>query len=338
MNEDSAALPSEPAGPPPPTKTRSVSFSKPSLPRLPSWWPLLALAVVPALIVGVLVFVLKDGGSSGGGSGAAAIVDGFIQLSQSGDGSEVLSYEGKLPPDFPKDLPQYRGAKTVVSFAMHSDQGTTFFAVLSTGDSPEKVLDYYHGKLDADPWQVEIARTSEEFSGVRFSRPDNADVQGDISVRRSDLDKRTAIFVSYQDVSSTGRNLPPSKDFEPGASHDLPTGFPNDVPIYRGKNPTTVTETYFQRGAGGTNFVVTFVTRDSQDDVVDFYKREFQKLGWQVSDSTQPTRGFQVQIEFNDGSRQQIQGTLNADALEQDSRYTKVDLLVQVSASRGRGN
>src|SRR3990172_8827428 len=152
-----------------------------------AWLPYVALALVPAIIVGVLVFALKGGG---GTDRAAGVIDGFIRLGPSEEGT-VQSFAGKLPPGFPADFPRYAGAKVVVSFLIQSQQGSNYFAILGTSDAPERVLSFYQDRLDKDPWQVEIARASDEFSGLRFSRPDNADVEGDVSVHRSDLDART---------------------------------------------------------------------------------------------------------------------------------------------------
>jgi hypothetical protein len=186
---------------------------------------------------------------------------------------------------------------------------------------------------------VEIAQSSEDLTGVRFTRPDDANVQGDVTIFESELEERTSVYVSYQDISkkATGGS---NRQFVLGASRPLPKPFPEDVPIYQGKSgESTVRETILQRAAGNNNMIVSFLTKDGQTDVMNFYRNEFGKRGWTVTDT--PSEGatsFAVSIDFTDGNAQQIVGTVRADSFDLDSAYTQVDLILQVKATRGRGN
>jgi hypothetical protein len=334
MSEFSTPAP-EAAPPPeaPPPSSPLVSGS-----GLPAWLPYFLLAVVPAVIVGILVYAFAGGGSGGNAANAAAVLDGFIRLG--GTSEDVQSFQGKVPPGFPSDLPSYPGAKILVSFLLQASDGSNnYFVIYQTKDQPDTVLKYMQGKLDQDPWQVEGAQSSSEFTGLHFSRPDDADVQGDLSANRSDLDNKTTIYVSYQDLSPSNRSKPAQKPFVLPVSKELPPGFPSDVPIFAGKSPTTVTATYYQRQAGSSNYLVTFLTKDSQDDVIDFYKNEFRKRGWNVTDSAPSSRySFELSIDFDDGARKLLQGSIRADSFQDDADYTQVDMLLQVSSSRGRGN
>jgi hypothetical protein len=327
-----APQPAEPpAPPPPPPPARSRA-------GLPKWLPYLLIAALPAILVGVLVFLFA-GGNGGGGSdsSAAGVVDGFIRLG--GQSQDVESFQKQVPTGFPKDIPPYPGAKIIVSFLIRSTDGNNYFVIYQTKDQPDAVVKYFQDKLDKDPWQVELAQAGSDFNGVRFSRPDDADVQGDLSVNRSDLDKMTTIYVSFQDLSPSNQSKPPSKTFVLPTSLELPKGFPADVPVFAGKkSPSTVTATYFERGAGGTNYLLTFLTKDDQGAVIDYYKSEFQKKGWTVTDSKPSASSFEVAIDFTDGTSSKLQGSIRADAFKDDAAYTQVDMLLQVSSSRGRGN
>jgi hypothetical protein len=320
---------------PPITPDTPAPSARRRRPSLPGWLPLAALAIVPALIVGGLVYALKDGGDSGGNNEAATIIEAFLRPGAAA--GDVESFNGRMPDDFPSEFPLFRGARPVSSFVFETDEGVSYFAILSTSASQDEVLRFYLERLDDDPWQVEIARSSDEFTGVRFTRPDDPDVQGDVTIHGSNADGRTAIFVSFQDVTPSGRSNPTSKPFELGASRPLPANFPNDVPIYK-SNDSTVTETYFERAPGGTAYIVSFLTKDDQDDVIGFYRSEFEKKGWTVTDSANQPTGFTLSIDFNDGTRQSLQGSVQADSFEDDSSYTKVDLLLQVTGARNRGN
>ncbi len=58
---------------------------------------------------------------------------------------------------------------------------------------------------------------------------------------------------------------------------DLPDGFPSDVPVY---DADIEGSTSFSSGEG-QNFSIALVTTDSFDDVVDWYKSEFESKGWE---------------------------------------------------------
>jgi hypothetical protein len=298
--------------------------------------PYFLLAAVPAIITGLIVYAVAGNGG-GGESEAAAVVDGLFRSGGSGD--EIQSFSGELPPGFPEDLPAYPGSKVIVSFLIRSEEGASYFVIYDSGDSVEEILSYFQERFDEDPWQVEGAISSEELRAVGFSRPDDADVQGNITVAESELSDRAAIYLSFEDVTPTGLRPIEPKPFALGPTLTLPPGFPNDVPIYSGRETSTVTSTSFQRGGGTTSYQIAFVTKNSDVDVIDFYRSEFQRRGWVVTDG-QPlsTRDFSISIDFRDGPSQQVQGNVRADAHPDDGTYTLVVLSIDVSASRGRGN
>src|SRR5688572_16700259 len=132
---------------------------------LPSWAPFVALAVIPALIVGTLVYVLTSS-DEGEGSKVSAVMDGFIRIGN--EPENVITYVDALPPEFPGEFPVYAKASTDVSFSILDPQSNavSFFAVFGTKDSPEAVYNYYLDALREDPWQIEFAQSSEELTRV----------------------------------------------------------------------------------------------------------------------------------------------------------------------------
>ncbi len=313
-----AVAPSEPESPPPaPSAKRS---------GVPVWLLVIA-AIVPAVIVGIAVYFATNTSSEDDSTAAAGVVDGLMRLGQS-DQSNISSYAGELPPDFSTEFPIYTDAKIVVSIAIASEQGTGYLIVMSTPDSTSDVFTFYSDALDKDPWQVEIGRSSEEFTGVRFLRPDNIDISGDVSLHRSTLDDQTVIYLSYSDISQA---ILPGGDTDPftvGISRPLPQGFPEEIPIYAGTEESVILDTYFERGQGGQAFIVTFLTKDSQDDVIEYYRNEFEGRGWTVSDAGVSSTSFALGIEFDDGPDQSVSGSITADSFDSDPEFTQVDLLV----------
>ncbi len=326
-----AATPPPPDEPAPPAPTASAPGGK------PSGLILAALAIIPALIVGVIVYLVASGGSSSGGGSSEAVLDGFVRLSLA-QGEDIDSYSGELPAGFPDDLPVMSGADLDGSFAIKSAEGTTFIVAYSVPDGKSDVYQYYLEAMDEDPWQIELSREADDFTGMQFSRPDSADIQGSITISHSDLDDRTAIFVFILDASLTSSGSSSDTPI-PTTSRALPPGFPNDVPIYNGKDASIVTDTYFQREAGQNAFLVSFLTKDADVDVMNYYTKEFQSRGWTVTDGVAEAGDFALIIEFDDGkSTMEVQGTIRADVYAADADYTEVSMIIQVSASRGRGN
>ena len=320
------ATTSEPASAPPETSGGAPPAGGKQRSGIPGWLLVIA-AIVPAVIVGIAVFFVAGGSEEEDPAGAAGIVDGLMRLGQS-DQSNISSYAGVLPPDFAADFPIYMGAEVVVSIAIGSEQGTGYLIVMSTPDPAGDVFTFYSDALDEEPWQVEIGRSSDEFTGLRFLRPDNIDVSGDVSLHRSDLGSRTVIYLSYSDISQA---ILPGGDTTPfaiGATRPLPIGFPEDIPIYEGTEASVVLDTYFERGQGGQAFIVTFLTTDSEDTVIEFYRDEFEGRGWVVSDAGVSSTSFALAIEFDDGPSQSVSGSITADSFGDDPAYTQVDLLV----------
>ncbi|HLF72698.1 MAG TPA: hypothetical protein VI759_11165 [Dehalococcoidia bacterium] len=324
-----AASPPEPETtpaetPPPVAVTRRSATS-----GLPPWLPYFLIAVVPAVVVGLIVFFVA-GGSSGAGN-AAGIIDNFFRAQD----ETISAYKDELPPTFPADFPIFDGASVVVSFASAAEAQSNYFAILSTSATPADVYNYYLEKLDDDPWQVEIGRSSGDFTGLRFSRPDDPDLTGEVLFYRSEIDNRTSIHISVEDLAQD-RLLPVNpKVFQLEKSRPIPQGFPTDVPIFD-ENSSVVIDTYFARQPGGSFYVITFLTKDKPGDVIDYYTNEFSKRGLKVTDST-TTEGFAIGIDYAD-AKEELKGSVSADSFPPDDSYTIVELQVQVATSRGRGN
>ena len=324
------AAAAEPAVAVVPPDTTATPPAPPKRSGVPVWLLVIA-AIVPAVIVGAIVFFVASGGDDEDPSAAAGIVDGLMRLGQA-DQDNITSYAGELPPDFATDFPAYAGAEIIVSIAIASEQGTGYLIVLSTPDAASDVFSFYSDALDADPWQVEIGRSSDDFTGLRFLRPDNIDVSGDVSLHRSELGERTVIYLSYSDISQA--ILPGgATSFTLGPTRQLPTGFPDEIPIYNGSEDSVILDTYFERGQGGQAFIVTFLTRDTQDDVIEYYRNEFEAKGWVVSDAGVSSTSFALAIEFDDGPDQSFSGSITADTFEDDDSFTQVDLLVTTSSN-----
>ncbi len=294
--------------------------------------PFALFAVVPALVVGVLVFALYGGSDE---DASIAGLDSLI-LRYAPGGDIATPFLGEAPPGFPEDFPSYSGVREVVSYAIRSPQGTTFIVVYDTSDSEEEVYAFFLEELDKGSWQVQAAVSGIDFTGMQFTRSDSADVQGDLAIRHTELDGRTGITVVFTDISQSDR---PVEDFVLPPTRDLPPGFPNDIPIFAGNSSESVViEAFFRRDAGSVTYFIVFLTKDADIDVINFYTLEFQNRGWDVVTARAQPGDFSLAIDFQDGQTQDVSGSVSADFFADDPAYTVVELVVQVSPARGRGN
>ena len=301
---------------------------------LPSWLPYLLIAIVPAAIVGILVYVFAGGSSNGGGSDSAAgLLETFL-IPEASSNVSVESFKSMLPEEFPVELPLFEDAMPIASFTVASPEGTRIYAFFSTNASASDVFAHYQDALDSDPWQIELGQSGSQITGLRFSRPDNPDVSGFMIANESELDGLTVIEIVYDDIAaSLAPGTAPSVPADLGFSQPLPPGFPESVPVYNADS-STVIDAGFQRAPGGQLFILTVLTTDSPDDVIAFYREEFEGMGWNVMDAALEPTSLATGIEFDDGE-ETLAGQVLADTYVEDSAYTQVDIQVQVSGASG---
>ena len=98
-----------------------------------------------------------------------------------------------MPASFPKDFPQYPGARLTAAF--DSTQGTTQSWIMGwqTLDSPQKVNDYMAANLNKGDWQV-----SGTFSGsgsyvFTMNRRSNTKFAGTLTIGQNNQKTRTEI-------------------------------------------------------------------------------------------------------------------------------------------------
>lgn len=309
-----------------PSSASSVRSFKP--PAASKW---LALAVLPAVVVGLAVYLAF--GSSGGSENVSSL-EGFVFLINNGD--KVDSLKGKLSPGFPSGFPVYKGARLQTSSLVDDGSGgVSYFVVYVVKASATDVYNYYRGKLDEDPWQAESGNANQELKFLSFSSPVDPDISGNVIIFSSELEGETAVYIALEDLTPESGAKIADKQFQPKASLALPQGFPRDVSIYD-DGSSIVLEAHFRKAAGRTQYVVTFLTKKGQADVLKYYETAFRQLGWTVTDSTNTSSGFSLGIDFTD--RGNLEGSVATDTFKDDDAYTRVDILVQVNTNRSGGS
>src|SRR5581483_9520673 len=80
------------------TPTRNSHSVTVTVPGFPRWLKLFLLAVVPAVIVGVVVYFASHKSAPAKNTLAAAVVDGFLRLGGSDPSAPIQSFVGTNPP------------------------------------------------------------------------------------------------------------------------------------------------------------------------------------------------------------------------------------------------
>jgi hypothetical protein len=204
-------------------------------------------------------------------------------------------------------------------------QPMVYFIVLDTADARNQVLGFYIEELNQDPWQINNTYSTADLDTVEFSNVDDADISGVVSIATGGQDGRVGVLISLQDAGSFREELPP---FEPEESLRLPVGFPEDIPIYE---EAVVTGTAFFREPGNESFLVIFISTDSQDAIIDFYRNELQARGWNVQ--LGEALGLEERMDFRDQA-----GTLQGDILlapfERDDSYIEARMQIREDPAR----
>ena len=293
--------------------------------------PLLIAAVatiVPAAIVGVLVWLLA---SSGGGSGSSRLGADVTTLlnafSQGQPGTTTTRYEGTLAPGFPGDIPSYPGAKVLSSVSVLSGEDAGYLVIYDTKDSRDKVASLFGSKFSDDPWQIDGGQDGRETTVHQFSKINDSNVTGFVLVAASKDGKTTTILESVQ--ISSGAKDAATPAFSVVAARTLPDGFPDAVPPYA---DATLIESAFQKKAGTKSFAVSYITKGDASGVLDFYRGTFKdaKLAVQDGDASKSSLKDAEAIQFADAKKTLV-GGITVGKFADDEAYTRIDVTVQVA-------
>jgi hypothetical protein len=275
------------------------------------------------------VFALAFAGCGGEGDQTERIVERLLTSSQD-QNTQVRTFVGEMPSEMPWDVPRYPGSKVLASFVLEQAGQSTYFIMLDSGDAAADVLQFYEAAFDEDPWQVEGFISGREAMAIQFSKIDDANVSGGLSVDGLS-EGGSGVALSVQQIEESGAQE--EKPFELGASRPLPSTFPSEVPLYPG---ATVTDTTWLRSAGAVEFLATLLTTDAQEDVIKFYRGEFAEGGFTVADEA--GEGSAVVLSFSQPATGGLEGRLTADIFQEDAAYTQVDIQLQVASPASEGN
>lgn len=275
------------------------------------------LLLVPVLVLGAIAV-------SCGGSDKKTVKIGDTKVDVS----------GKIPSDFPSDFPKYKGANVQGSATGRQLGGLTgTWVAWETGDSVDKVSEYYTNSFKDGPWK---ASTSGNAAGTSYWMAESEDGKNEAYVSVSDTGGKTMIAVvispkdsssppssdstSTSDSSSSSDETPSSdssSSSEPTQSSEplpdevkLSKDFPSDrVPLPSGARITA--DSSISSGGQKINSIELYV-KDTAENVSEFFKTEVPKKGWEnafssvsngeylLTFSTAESEGVTISIQDSD--------------------------------------
>ncbi len=150
------------------------------------------------IVVGIGAVIVTVGGVACRRSATYTVKDGSLTVEQKGKDAGSMTFTGKngetvainmnggkVPDDYPKDVPLYEGTKVIMSNSASEKHARHL--ILESKDPADKIADYYKKALDANGWKIEGTMKMGELNMFTASK-DNRQLVVQIS---NSNDKRT---------------------------------------------------------------------------------------------------------------------------------------------------
>ena len=210
------------------------------------------------------------------------------------DGEVKVTTGGELPKEFPDDFPIFKGAKLTGTVMGEQEGQAGFFATWETDSSMEEVTDFYKEALDKDPWKTAGVFTSGEGAVISFTRADNEDFGGGVTVSGNGKTQVVVFLgegagpaptdgVEEEQQPTPAKEATPEEE-EPSAQAELPdeVELPGDYPADVAPIPdgARIVEASSFTSDGQTTFAVNYLTKEDPESVADFYSAKVPGDGW----------------------------------------------------------
>jgi hypothetical protein len=284
------------------------------------------------LMVGLLSLLAVASACGGGGEKKVTL--------PGGDGEVQVTTGGELPKEFPDDFPIFEGANLTGTVTGEQEGQTGYFATWETDASTQEVTDFYKEALDKDPWKTAGVVTTGEGAMITFTRADNEDFGGLVTVSSSDGKTMFVVFVGEgagvapsnegdQGEQPTPEKEATPKEEQPSAQAELPDevalpdGYPSDVaPIPDGAR--VVEGSSFTTG-GQTTVAVNYLTKEDPESIADFYGAEVPGGGWSETSRLSSNGEVFLTYENQDEGSQLVLSISKSDTYE---GYTEVAIVL----------
>ena len=160
-----------------------------------------------SFMVGTLVFVLVACGQTAQEKIIEKQTGGKVKINKNKGTVEFKTKEGtikagdnRLPDDFPKDVPIYKGAKVKGSLSSQTQKGVGMTVALEAKAGFDVVASYYKKKMLAEGWQEKSKfETGEGAARVGMYSYEKGKRSATISVSRDEKDTEAKISIILAD-------------------------------------------------------------------------------------------------------------------------------------------
>ena len=239
------------------------------------------------LMVGLLGLLAAASACGGGGE---------KEITLPGDGGNVqVITGGNLPDEFPSDFPIFKDADLTGSIRGEQEGQSGFFVTWETDASPDDVTNFYKEALDKDPWKTAGVFTTSDGAMITFTRADNENFGGGVTVASSDGKTQFVVFMGEgagqapsAEATTEGQPTPETeatpKEEAPSAQAELPdeVALPDDYPSDVAPIPdgARVVDASSFTADSQTTVAVSYLTKEDPESIGDFYGAEVPGDGW----------------------------------------------------------
>lgn len=287
--------------------------------------------LVPALIVGTAFVV-----ACGGGDSKTVKIPG---------GGEV-STSNKVPDSFPKDYPVYGGAKVTGSVNTTTSGITGTSVIWETGDSLQKVTDFYKAAFSKGPWKADSNGQVSDSSYWAGESSDGKKSHYLVAGRQGDKTSITAIVGdkpadssssddtptsgSSAKTSTSGSSSTPADSGSSSASLPAEVKIAKDFPADKVPFPSgaRITSSSSFGGGGSKTYSVELYVKDAPENVSGYFADELPKHGWTNAFSSN-SNGEYLSTFTKEGADASTTEGVTVSAADADVKgYAKVDVIV----------
>lgn len=292
--------------------------------ELPRGLKIVVLAMVVVFLAAAasvpLAIFTGIGDDKAGGGGDERTLERILSA---GSDTGIQVTLGRLSDDYPSAAPRYTNGKVIATVRTLSTDGLGFIALYETEEEPSKALEVFERAFAGRDWSISSISRSDEGAAIQFQRTDGT-MDGAVTIahfgRDQAPDQPWEIAMSIVD-RTRGESLD-TKDlpFDSSKSQPLPQGYPaNRVPVYQGG---TVIASGFFNQQNQKSWVVHVVTKDSQEQVTQFYQNRLQAAGWKVDPPV--TDASSIEVDFTDPTNTVAGGTIRSQVFLRQTTMTEV--------------
>ncbi len=285
---------------------------------------ILSTAFLGLAIAGALVCV-ACGGGGGSNSKAQAIIQKFIEASQSPDTQSQVVL-GKVPDDFPANVPVYPGSSLLGSVVTTGSGGSlkADSVLRETSDAVGDVYAFYEQAFDTSPWQIQASTSPGKVAAIQYGNTDDPNLAGTLVIQ-PESSGGSVIYVSIQMAAT---ETPTAEPFTPAPSKPLPHGWPSQIPIYPN---ATIADTAWSRSSGSMQWQISLLAVTTSKDMIQYYRTQLSNVGFTVT--SQPDQNGVSTASFqNTLVSPPWSGTVTTQTFAQDPTYAQAVIQLQIGS------